>query len=260
MKNKNILISIVLAFIMAFLELSGLPAALFINIEILDIDSMYFILMANFLIAFVICRLFAKFLLKDWNWGLQFHDIWKGLRRYGLPAMISTIIVTISFCVGLSPFNNIPTIWRVLVEGIIYYVGVSIVEELYLRGLLQNIIEKCFEDRKISALLAVILTSIIFGIGHILGSSEQPVITVIAKVIWATALGIYFGAVYVKTRNLWVPIVLHFVIDLCGIPFCFSNVNEYPQISVMMSLVCYMVLGIYGIFILKKEIYVEEKQ
>lgn len=37
---------------------------------------------------------------------------------------------------------------KVLVEGIIYYIGVAIIEELYVRGLLLNFIEKLFINSK----------------------------------------------------------------------------------------------------------------
>ncbi|AEZ62206.1 CAAX amino terminal protease family [Streptococcus infantarius subsp. infantarius CJ18] len=67
------------------------------------------------------------------------------------------------------------------------------------------------------------------------------------------ALGVNLGSVYVKTRNFWVPIVLHFVIDLCGIPFCFSTSNQYPQIALVTSLVAYVLLGVYGLLLLKNK-------
>ena len=139
-----------------------------------------------------------------------------------------------------------------VVEGIVYYIGVGIMEELYLRGLLQNIIEKWFGERKNATLYAVLIASILFGAGHIFGALGQPITTIIAKAVWATALGIYFGAVYVASKNLWVPIILHLVINLCGIPFCFSTSNQYPTIALITCLVCYILLAIYGMYILRK--------
>ena len=89
--------------------------------------------------------------------------------------------VTFAFCIGLTPFNNKPTIWRVLIEGIIYYIGVGIMEELYLRGLLQNIIEIWLGKRKNATLYAILIASLLFGLGHIFGALGQPIVTVIAK-------------------------------------------------------------------------------
>lgn len=243
---------VILTLIMTFMEMSALPAALFCEVRIKDIDPIYITLMVNFLLAFMICWICRKTVIKDWRFGLQFKGILPGLKKYGIPAVIATVIVTVAFCIGLMPFDNKPTVWRVLVEGIVYYIGVGIMEELYLRGLLQNIIEKWLEARKNAALYAILIASVLFGLGHIFGALGQPIVTVIAKTVWATALGVYFGAVYAASRNLWVPIILHTAINLCGIPFCFSISNQYPAIALMTCLAAYILLAVYGLRIIRK--------
>ena len=252
MKRKTTIVAVILTLIMTFMEMSALSAALFCNVKIKDIEPIYITLMINFLLAFAICWACKKFLIKNWRFGLQFKGILSGLKRYGLPAVIATVIVTIAFCIGLTPFDNKPTIWRVVIEGIVYYIGVGIMQELYLRGLLQNIIEKWFGERKSATLYAVLIASVLFGLGHIFGALGQPIVTIIAKAVWATALGVYFGAVYVTSKNLWVPIILHLIINLCGIPFCFSTSNQYPTIALITCLISYILLGIYGVHIIRK--------
>ncbi len=241
---------ILLTVVMTFMEMSALPAALFCNLRILDVDPVCITLMVNFLLAFAICFLCKKTVLQNWHFGLQAKGLRDGLSRYGAPAVVATAIVTISFCIGLAPFDNKPTVLRIIIEGIVYYIGVGIMEELYLRGLLQNKIEKWFGERKNAALNAILITSVLFGLGHIFGALGQPVATVVCKTIWATALGVFLSAVYVRTRNLWVPIVLHTLVDLCGIPFCFSTSREYPAIALVTTLAAFVALGIYGIWII----------
>ena len=256
MISKRLSISVVvLTIIMTFMEMTALPAALFCNIQFRDIEPIYFSLMINFAIAFVLCFICKRTIIKEWDFGMQFQGIGSGIKKYGISALAATLIVGAAFCIGLMPFNNEPTIWRVLIEGIVYYIGVAIMEEIYLRGLLQNIIEKWFGKRNNAALYAVIISSVLFGLGHIFGALGQPLITIICKAVWAAALGVYFGAVYVKTRNLWIPIILHFIVDLCGIPFCFSNSNQYPTIALVACLTVYLLLGIYGIIIIRNKDY-----
>ena len=252
MKKRTAITAVILTLIMTFMEMSALPAALFCNIKIEDINPIYITLMLNFLLAFAICWVCRRFLMKDWQFGLQLKGVLSGLIKYGLPAVIATVAVTFAFCIGLMPFDNKPTIWRVVIEGIVYYIGVGIMEELYLRGLLQNIIAKWFGERKNAILYAILITSVLFGLGHIFGALGQPIATVIAKTVWATALGVYFGAVYAVSKNLWVPIILHLIINLCGIPFCFSTSTRYPTIALIACLVSYVLLAVYGIYILRK--------
>ena len=133
-KRSTTVVVVILTLIMTFMEMSALPAALFCNVKIKDINPIYITLMLNFLLAFAIYWMCKKIFIKDWWLGLQFKGILSGLKKYGLPTVIATVIVTIAFCIGLTPFDNKPTIWRVVVEGIVYYIGVGIMEELYLRG------------------------------------------------------------------------------------------------------------------------------
>ena len=66
-------------------------------------------------------------------------------------------------------------------------------------------------------------------------------------------IGALFGTVYVKTRNLWVPIILHFIVNVgTAIIFCFTTSIEYPIMALITCLVAYSGLGMYGISILKK--------
>lgn len=46
------------------------------------------------------------------------------------------------------PFDSHPSVAKVLVEGVIYYIGVATIEELYVRGFLLNFIEKICAKRK----------------------------------------------------------------------------------------------------------------
>lgn len=239
--------ALLMAVVMTVMEMTALPAALFVNVQVADIDPMYFTLMMNFLLAGALCGLWRCTLGRKWRFGVQVKGTAGALRQHGLPAVTATGIVALSFCAGLSPLTNQPTLWRVLVEGVVYYIGVGIIEELYLRGLLQNVLERCFDGHKRRTLYAVLITSALFGLGHIVGCIGQPLLTAVCKVLWAAALGVYFGAVYVCTRNLTAVIVLHAVIDFCGIPFCFSTSNQYPPIALAACVACFGALGIYGL-------------
>lgn len=94
-RRSTSIVVVILTLIMTFMEMSALPAALFCNIKIKDINPIYFTLMLNFLLAFAICWMCKKIFIKDWYFGLQFKGILSGLKKYGLPAVVATIIVTL---------------------------------------------------------------------------------------------------------------------------------------------------------------------
>ncbi len=252
MKKKELIVIGVLTVLLAFMDISGLPCSLFMNIIVLDIDPIYWTLMLNFVIIGIVAFLTVKYLCPSWRLGLNKHGLLTGLKKYGIAGIVVGIVSGIAFYIGLRPFDYKPTIWKVLVEGIIYYFGVAFVEELYVRGFLLNLVEKLLAKNKNKTIIAVILSSAMFGLGHIFGTLGQPLLVIIAKVIWTISMGMYFGAIYKKTDNLWLPIILHFIIDICALPYCFTTMQGYSNVSLYIILPAYIILGIYSLHIMKK--------
>lgn len=252
MKKKELVVIGVLTILLAFMDISGLPCSLFMNIRVFDINPFYWTLMLNFVIIGIVALFTLKYLCPSWKLGLNKHGLSAGLKKYGIAGILVGMISGIAFYIGLRPFDYKPTIWKVLVEGIIYYFGVAFVEELYVRGLLLNLIEKLFTKNKNKTAIAVILSSVIFGLGHIFGTLGQPLLVIIAKVIWTISMGIYFGVIYKKTNNLWLPIILHFVIDICALPYCFTTMQGYSNVSLSIILPAYIILCIYSLHIIKR--------
>jgi len=253
MKKKELTTIAVLTVLLAFMDITGLPCSLFMNIKVLDIYPFYWTLMANFIVIGIVACLTLKYLCPDWELGLNKNGLKTGLKKYGFAGIIVGIISGIAFYIGLRPFDYKPTIWKVLIEGIIYYFGVAFVEELYVRGLLLNLIEKLVTKSKDKTVIAVLLSSTIFGLGHIFGTLGQPPLVIISKVIWTVSMGIYFGAIYKKTNNLWLPVILHFVTDICALPYCFTTMRGYPNVSLYIILPAYLILGIYSLHILRRK-------
>lgn len=258
MNKKEIAIISALTAVIAFMDMSGIPSCFFVNIDFADINPIYFTLMVNFIIIGILAFAVKKFLCPNWKLGFQKEGLIFGLKKYGMICVIVGAITCIAFCIGLQ-FNSAPSLWKLMVEGIIYYIGVAIVEELYIRGFLLNIIEKLFYKRKSKTLIAVILSSVIFGSGHIFGTLGQPILVIISKAVWTTGMGMYFGAVYKKTNNLWVPIIMHFFINICALPYCFTSFNGYADISLYIILPTYLLLGAYSLYILKDKNNLQEK-
>ncbi len=252
--NKRELVYIsVLTLIIAFMDITGIPSVFLFNIEAADIEPVYFSLMINFLIIGIIAFLYLRMLCPEWKLGFTKTGLTDGLKKYGMIGAAAAIIGFIAFYAGLTPFDCQPSAAKVLVEGVIYYVGVAIIEELYVRSLLLNLIEKMSAKSKNSVLTAVILSSVIFGAGHIFGVLGQSLLVIVSKVVWTVGMGIFFGMVYKKTGNLWLPVIIHFLINVCALPYCFSSLNGYADLTLYIILPVYIILGIYSFIELKKE-------
>lgn len=90
-------------------------------------------------------------------------------------------------------------------------------EEILLRGLLLNGLLKAWSQKKNGILLAVIWSSLLFSSVHALNLlAGAPLDATLLQFVYATALGFLFAAVYLRTNNLLIPIIGHFVINFSG--------------------------------------------
>lgn len=249
--KKEISIITILTLVIAFMDISGLPSVLLFDITIADVDSFIIPLMINFVLIGIIAFLILRFLCPSWKMGFTTKGLWNGIKRYCPAGIIAGLLSCIAFWIGLRPFDYEPTVWKILLEGILYYVGVGIIEELYVRGLFLNVVEKLAYKSKNKTSIAILISSIVFGLGHIPGMIGMSTLVVIFKVISIIGMGIYFGTIYKKTENLWIPIIMLTFIDICALPYCFTTFSGYKTVSLAFLVLIYMLLGIYSVVLMK---------
>ena len=252
--HKKMFVPILLTLVIAFMDISGLPSAALFEISFKDVDIFIFPLMINFLLIGIIAAVAFKIFSIDFSLGLKKDGLKVGLKKYAWAGTLAGILTFIAFFVGLYPFDYNPTIWKIIFEGILYYVGVGIVEELYVRGLFLNILEVFFGNRQNKTQLAITISSVVFGLGHIPGLIGMGIFVIIFKVISTIGMGFYFGMIYKKTDNLWVPMIMHTFIDICALPYCFTTYRGYPDISLGILVCIYVLLGGYSIYAMNVKI------
>lgn len=242
----------ILTVLIAFMDISGIPCSLFLEIRVADIEPIYFALMLNFALIAAIAYVYLRLLCPEWKIGFTTTGFAAGIKRYGIVGISVALVGFVAFYVGLMPLDSSPTAAKVIVEGVVYYIGVAVVEELYVRGLLLNLIEKLCKNEQ-NKTIAVVLSSVAFGLGHIFGALGQPTFVIVSKVVWTIGMGLFFGTIYKKTNTLLLPIFFHFLINVCALPYCFSSVSGYANLTLSIILPVYLVLGVYSLIELKKD-------
>lgn len=253
---KELIFIGVLALLLAAGDLFAFPASLFVNISLADINPIYFTIMANQWLLIGLGLIAVHFLCPSLHLGLGKDGLKNGIKKYALSGGILFVVSLGAFALGLiGSYNYTPTVWKVLIEGFIYYISVAFIEELYVRGLLLNFLERLLKNKRNATMIAIIVSSLIFSLGHIPGMIGQDALTVVCRLIWTAMLGIFLGVTYKKTNNLWIPIALHTVIDICGVPFCFTSTIAYPAVSVVVIAIAYVLVGGWSIydFVKRKE-------
>lgn len=121
---------------------------------------------------------------------------------------------------------------------IVYVVGIAvlppIMEEFVFRGFMLPSLEKHGTG------FAIVTTAIIFGLAHV-----QP-----ASIVFATIAGLVFGYLYVKTRNLWVCVIVHMLNNALSVFLSFSYDIFGEGNGDMISNIIFYGLVIFGLICL----------
>lgn len=103
---------------------------------------------------------------------------------------------------------------------VLYCVLVSTFEELIFRGVLFPSFLSCFKKSKKGLNQAMVLSSLVFGLVHILNLfGGAGVVDTIIQVGYSTLIGGLCVFVFVKTYNILYSIFIHGVYNFCGLLF-----------------------------------------
>ena len=143
----------------------------------------------------------------------------KNLKKVIFTVLIFLLVTFGRICVGTlldgssildMRINFLATIWSFVVHFCFYF-NLFFGEEFGWRYFLQPRLQKLYGKR-----CGVLILGFIWGIWHLplcftLYSPKAPIYGLISKIAYCMLLGVFFGYAYVKTENIWAPILIHLV-------------------------------------------------
>lgn len=133
------------------------------------------------------------------------------LNNNHLLAQLSTALPAIIIVAFLNSPMLAVTDFKVKFSVIFVCLLVGLAEEYIFRGLLVSLFLKLLHNNVFGA---VIGSSVMFGLIHLMNLKSLSFGYVSAQVIFAIAIGILFATIYVKTHNLAIVIALHALRDM----------------------------------------------
>lgn len=125
---------------------------------------------------------------------------------------------------------------------------IGLFEEIMCRGWIQNeFMERFGKDRK-GVIFSIIISGIIFGIMHIPNLSfGQDLFETLTQMLFAIVMGVSFGAIYYKTKNIWSVVILHGLWDFAVI---FADINAASTCVSITSTIDTITpaLGVFALF------------
>ena len=154
---------------------------------------------------------------------------------YFIPLLI---IISVNLWNGFN-LNNTP------IEIIFYILSmlcIGFLEEIIFRGFLYQMMAK---DSEMSA---IIVTSLTFGIGHIINIfNGADLIPTLFQVCYAISIGFLFVTILRKSKSLWPCIITHSLTNALSIFNIDNNISLY-----VIPIVLIIVPMLYSIYIIKK--------
>ena len=160
----------------------------------------------------------------------------KGISYYGLTKITNAkrylyflplvLIVSVNLWTGI----NIANTPSEIVFHILNMFNVGFIEEMIFRGLLFRMMEK---DNLKSA---IIVSSVTFGIGHIVNLLHgADVIPTLLQIAYAMSIGYLFVIIFHRSKSLVPCIITHSLFNACSI---FYQENELSTYVVPLVLIC----------------------
>lgn len=162
---------------------------------------------------------------------------------------VALIPMTFSILLIFGPINKMPNTY-VIISGVLGAFTTAVWEELSYRV----IGTKAFEDEneKLNS-KSVILLCLLFGFSHAINIILKPneILIELFRIILSTAVGSLFLALYLKTRNIKLSILSHFLLNYVTLFFkSFSTTPNYLgyiayDVIYYLSVVTYFVISWY---------------
>lgn len=194
------------------------------------------------------------------SFGIKKENFFHGLITGGFMALVSINNLAASI-LEFSDYPVIePSLYLIFIV-VIEQIFVGVFEEFLFRGLILNtLLKKLQSDQYKNKMIAIVISSLLFGSVHLLNlfSEPQMLYATIDQVFYASFIGIFLGALYLRTNNIWVVVFYHFIYDLVSeLPVIFHEIPAQglvdETISVAVLNICAnMAFVLAALFIARK--------
>jgi uncharacterized protein len=142
--------------------------------------------------------------------GFDFHFRWSdwktGLREL---AFFTPVVIAIGLLLGfIHPHKNIPPLGQALLSWIGIFVFVAVLEELFFRAWVQNLLE-----RRVGRHAALVIASVLFGLSHFNKRNFGSAHFNWRYVLLATIAGIFYGRAWRDQRRIPASAITHTCVD-----------------------------------------------
>lgn len=144
--------------------------------------------------------------------GFRRTGFLKGL-LYGVPFIVIGLGAAVIGNAGIDMNRLEPLPISAMLMFTINMLFVGVNEEVSMRALILNNLVSKYGERKKGIYRSILISSLIFGMIHLVNIFFMPPVTVIVQAVNAAGAGVLFATIYILSRNIWSCILVHAVVD-----------------------------------------------
>ena len=175
-----------------------------------------------------------------------------------------TFVVLAAVYAALDKPDVVWQTWDRILLGFVTLFGIGLREDLLFRGVIGSAMGLKYAKTSKGIWLTLAVSSVTFGLLHFFNISYGVSFgAACVQVLGATAIGAVFGAIYLRGGNIWVPILIHAVVDFAGlfestfIANAATDVDKINQLSATGLLISIPVEILLVVFLLRKSKHAE---
>lgn len=175
-----------------------------------------------------------------------------------LPVLLYLAVMVFGTAVNLS--NKQGDVTSILINAAILGLFAALFEEFYFRSLLQTAIFRAYSGST-AIYLSALVSSLLFSLSHlIVNYSPGDAFGVIVQTVATFGSGLYMAALFLRTRNILWPLLLHGVNDFTSIVATNGSIaptNVQGGSGLGLQLITTLVFILVALFILRKSKHAE---
>lgn len=158
------------------------------------------ILLDSGLYAFLAIRRLANV---GFDLRIRLHDVKIGLREL---LFYAPIAVSLGLWLGFLHFrSHVPQLGMAAATWLVAFFAIALPEEIYFRGWIQNLLERCLGRRS-----SLVITALIFGLAHF---NKRSTRFNWKYVLLATIAGIFYGRAWRQRQRVAASAITHSCVD-----------------------------------------------
>lgn len=181
----------------------------------------------------------------QFQFGFTKRNLWQSIALATVLALVILDNIVECSIAGIPLQNTFSGIAIALLSGF----APGFFEEVVCRSVVLGNMMQRWKNQDNYILKSVLVSGIAFGLVHIINILNGDISATLLQVCYASGLGIFLGSIYLRTRNIWGPVILHSLVDFSA--YIFNGEPDTTTFTIVTSFAITVIYIAGGLFLVR---------